>query len=142
MSDPRTPAQDSAIDQIVGAASGSPTFNLADPNKINSAVLAALLERCPPEYLADRVYRLIEAKRQTKSGEEDDVRANEAGLKLALAYSIGKPIERQQIAVSNVTADPDADLASRLKKSPALRRMMKRMISEAEADEIEVETIV
>jgi len=142
MSDPRARPQDSAIDQIVGAASGSPTFNLADPSKINSAVLAALLERCPPEYLAERVYRLIEAKRQTKSGEEDDVRANEAGLKLALAYSIGKPIERQQIAVSNVTLDPDADLANRLRKSPALRRMMQRMIAEAEADEVDVQTVV
>jgi hypothetical protein len=137
----RTPAQaamvDAEIDQIVGAASGSPTFDIADPAKINNAVLDALLARCPPDYLAERVWRLCEAKRRMKDGnEEDDVRANEAGLKLALAYSIGKPIERQQIITKTISSDPVADIEERLAKSPSLRRSLAATLAKVESQTV------
>jgi hypothetical protein len=128
MVDPHAHAQLAVVEaELTGGRS------LADPGLINNAVLAALIERCPPDYLADRVWRLCEAKRRMKDGtEEDDVRANEAGLKLALAYSIGKPIERAQIVTQTISSDPVADIEARLAKSPALRRSLAAALAASE----------
>ena len=71
-----------------------------------------------------------------------DNRTRLAATQLLFNYLEGRPVERIISASTTQTLDPDADLAMRLKRSPALRRMMKRMISDAEADDIEVETIV
>jgi hypothetical protein len=64
---------------------------------------------------------------------EPDHKTRVHAATLTLAYSIGKPINRQEIVSVNIGASADEDLASRLKKSPALRRMMLRIIAEAEA---------
>jgi hypothetical protein len=126
---------DSEMDDVVAKDTNTPGFALTDPGRINSAVLHALAARITPEILADRVYRLIHAKRKLKNGqEEDDVRANEAGLKLALAYQVGKPIERAQIVTQNVPADDHTDFATRVDRSPALRRMLRKMLDRHQAD--------
>lgn len=136
MDDERAHAQDLSVveAELTGGRS------LADPGLINTAVLTALIKRCPPDYLAERVWRLCEARRQVrdKTGrvthEEDDIRANEAGLKLALAYSIGKPIERQQIITKTISSDPVADIEERLARSPALRASLAATLAKVERD--------
>jgi hypothetical protein len=115
-----------------------PGGSIHDPGKINKAVMEALAERLPPDYLAAKVKELIDAKRaiRHKDGSvsyEPDVRANEAGLKLAYAYQVGKPIERAQIITKNITdADDPVKQRDRLRKSPALRASLARMIDEVE----------
>jgi hypothetical protein len=49
-----------------------------------------------------------------------------------MSYIEGKPIERQQVETLTHAADPDADLAARLKRSPALRRLIQKQIAAAE----------
>lgn len=129
----RSEINDAEVDQVLISASGSPSFNLADPGSINDAVLSALVQHCPPDYIAKRIWDLCEAKRTDRYGNEEyEPRANEAGLKLALAYSVGKPIERQQIVTKNISADPVADIEERLAKSPALRASLALALANAE----------
>lgn len=121
--------------EIVGGG-----HDLADPGMINRAVLEALARRLPPDYLAERVERLINAKRtfRDKAGNvhtEDDVRANEAGLKLAYAYQVGKPIERAQIVTKNIAVDESVEsMEERLRKSPALRRSLAKTLAKLDSD--------
>ena len=88
-----------------------------------------LAEALHAEISAERIARVISdglsATTTTRSGAvEPDTRSRLAALQLLLAYTEGKPIERQQIVVSNVSADPVSDIEERLARSPALRRSL------------------
>ncbi|RYD31540.1 MAG: hypothetical protein EOP85_22650 [Verrucomicrobiaceae bacterium] len=61
-----------------------------------------------------------------------DNRTRLAALQLLMSYIEGKPVERQQVETMTHAADPDADLVARLKRSPALRRMVRRQLDVAE----------
>lgn len=61
-----------------------------------------------------------------------DNRTRLAALQLLMSYIEGKPVERQQVETVTHAADPDADLAARLKRSPALRRLVRLELAEAE----------
>lgn len=131
MPDHRAPAQPIDVDQIVTADLGR-SISIGDPGRLGQQVIDALTRLVPPDLIARKVYELIEATHMTKAGPEPDVRAMEAGLKLALAYQVGRPIERVLTVTKNADADPDADLAARLRKSPALRRLMRDALAECE----------
>lgn len=146
MSDPRARAtnensvHDEAITDYRKKRSGGLTLQ---PGQISSELITALAVAFPADELISEIRMLMRAEVVTKGGMTlPDNRTRLAATQLLFNYLEGRPVERIISASTTQTLDPDADLAMRLKKSPALRRMMKRMISEAEADEIEVETVV
>ena len=137
----RTRAQTDDIDAALTAKveamprrSGQRKLLMADPNSINREVLIALAAVCTPELLADRVMMLVNATRINKAGEEEpDIRAMEAGLKLAYSYLVGLPIQRQQVMMQHSEADGTMGLAERMKHSPALRESFRKMLADADA---------
>jgi hypothetical protein len=50
---------------------------------------------------------------------------------LTLEYKVTLPVERQEALSANVGAYADSDFAARLKHSPALRRMFRKILNEA-----------
>ena len=113
------------------------------PGQVSSELITALAVAYPADVLIEEIGFLLRADVYAKDGEPlPDNRTRLAALQLLFNYLEGRPVERIVTKSTTQTIDPDADLASRLKKSPALRRMMKRMISEAESDEVEVQTVV
>ncbi|RYD24153.1 MAG: hypothetical protein EOP88_01255 [Verrucomicrobiaceae bacterium] len=61
-----------------------------------------------------------------------DNRTRLAALQLLMSYVEGKAIDRQQVEILTHAADPDVDLAARLRRSPALRRMLRRQLEGAD----------
>lgn len=113
---------------------------LADvaPSSISQAFIVAVSECVAPERVAEAVGQLLTAKRLTKAGAEyPDYRAMEAGIKLYLAYTIGLPVQRQEVVTVNVDADTEAGMMDRLAKSPALRAALRKALDAADAGVIE-----
>ncbi|KAB2639807.1 MAG: hypothetical protein DVB25_04990 [Verrucomicrobia bacterium] len=103
--------------------------------KTASQQLAEVLHaEIPEERIARVLSDAMSAMMTTRSGTvEPDQKTRLQAATLILAYKVGRAVERQEVVNVNLGASADADLAARLKKSPALRRMMQRMIAEAEA---------
>ena len=109
---------------------------LADvsPSSISQAFIVAVSECVTPQRVAESVNELLSAKRITKLGQEfPDYRAMEAGIKLYLAYTIGLPVQRQEVITVNVDAETEDGMADRLSKSPALRAALRKALDAAHA---------
>lgn len=102
---------------------------LLSPGAVSQELAAALAKFVPGDLIAERIRRLIDATVVTKCGDVvPDIRANEAGLKLALAYKIGTPISRIETVNVNLDADSAVGMEERLRNSPALRSMFQKML--------------
>jgi len=100
--------------------------------ELNREIVAAIAEHIDPQDIAKTIKALMGAHRALKDGTVLlDTRANEAGVKLALAYLVGVPVQRQEIVQVNVDADASADMLARLKSSPALRDQLAKLLAEA-----------
>jgi len=102
--------------------------------------LAEFLEdEFPEKRIAQGLSEIAAATLTTRAGTvEPDYRTRLAALQTALAYRIGKPIERQEIVTVSADVDNAIGLADRLSNSPALRSMMKKMLDRAEGPTLNV----
>ena len=125
------------IESAISEHTTRPVKSLADPSELNRSVLRVLVEKIPPEVIADKIESLLQATRPTKHGEVADTRSQEAGVKLWLAYCVGLPIQRTENV--NVTLDADSEVGARdrLAKSPAARKRLRQMLDELDAVEVE-----
>lgn len=98
---------------------------------LSAETIAAIANKFGGETIANMLIELCDAKCITKGGHEiADNRTRLAALSLTMAYLIGRPVERQEILTVNVDADAEAGLAERLKNSPALREVFRKMLDE------------
>lgn len=109
-------------------------LDLTNPQAINKEVVLAIARKISPERIANKINELLDMTRTLKDGSEiPDVRAREAGVKLALAYMVGLPTQRQEIISVSVDADSSAGLKDRLAASPALRAALRRSLDDADS---------
>lgn len=102
---------------------------------LSADTLAAIADKFGDGKMADMLYELCSAECITKGGHKiADNRTRLAALSLALAYLIGRPVERQEIVSVNVDADSAVGMKERLAHSPALRAMFRKMLDEVEGD--------
>lgn len=95
--------------------------------------LAAIADKFGGETMAQMLYELCDAECVTNGGKRiPDNRTRLAALSLAMAYLIGRPVERQEIVSVNVDADNALGLEERLRHSPALRSMFRKMLDNVE----------
>jgi hypothetical protein len=100
---------------------------------LSADTLSAIADKFGDGRLAQLLSELCDAKCITKGGHEiADNRTRLAAVSLALAYLIGRPVERQEILTVNVDADAEAGLEERLKNSPALRKVFRRVLDSIE----------
>ncbi len=107
-------------------------LDLSDPRQINKEVVVALARKVSPDLIADKIKELLSMTRVTKAGSIPDVRAMEAGIKLYLAYAVGLPTQRSEVVTVNVDADSAVGMEERLRHSPALRAMFRKMLDRVE----------
>lgn len=132
---------DEAPSDIIPSAAMSgddPKRNLSVANAaaITAKVVECIASRIPPERIAKAIDKLLDAKRMTKFGPEEDPRAMEAGVKLYLSYIVGMPTQRIEQVNVNVDADTEAGMEERLKASPALRAKLQQMLDRTGAIEV------
>lgn len=102
---------------------------LMSPGAVSQELAAALAQFVPADLIAERIRQLIDATIVNRAGDVvPDIRANEAGLKLALAYKVGTPISRIETVNVNLDADSAVGIEERLRNSPALRSMFQKML--------------
>jgi hypothetical protein len=109
------------------------------PQESSSRKLAEVLDKELPEpRIAEVLSECFNATTLTKSGVViPDWRTRLAAVQLALAYKVGKPIERQQVMNVNVGQENESSLDERLRDSPALRAMIRKMLEKAESQIID-----
>jgi hypothetical protein len=96
---------------------------------LSADTIAAIADKFGGDRMATMLYELCEAECITKGGHKiADNRTRLAALSLAMAYLIGRPVERQEILTVNVDADSAVGMEERLRHSPALRAMFRKML--------------
>ncbi len=104
----------------------------------NELLADALALETPPAEIARALRQALTATVTNRAGVvEPDHRIRIQAADIALAYLIGRPVQRQEILSVNVDADAEAGLEARLKNSPALRQVFRRVL-----DGIEAETVI
>ena len=99
-------------------------------------VMSAVVNKFNGDTLADMLWDLTNAETITNGGTIiPDNRIRLQALALAFAYTIGKPVEKQEILNINMDADSAHNLAERLKGSPALRAAFRSILEQAEGGE-------
>jgi hypothetical protein len=107
--------------------------SICNPSTISREVISSIAKHVSPDKVGRVIARMLDAKRRLKDNTElDDTRTMEAGLKLYLAYMVGMPTQRQEIVSVNVDADNALGLEERLRHSPALRSMFRKMLDNVE----------
>lgn len=102
------------------------------PGDVNRKVCSVLADIVPVEEVGEGIKEMMQATTIGRGGDEvPDYRAREAAMKLWLAYSVGMPLQRQEIVQVNVDGSKES-LSDKIKSSPALRAQLKRMLEEAE----------
>ena len=119
---------------VLDEAHDATGVSVTSPGQISKAMAEELARKVPASLIADAILELINAKRMTKHGLETDVRAKEAGLKLALAYKVGLPIQRTEAINVNLDADSAVGMKERLAHSPALRAIFRKILDEVESE--------
>jgi hypothetical protein len=111
-------------------------FQLSNPATISSRLTAILADRFSPEVIADKIDMLFSATITDKAGNErPDIRAIEAGLRFALNYTAGTPVQRQEVIThSPDDSMPKDDVQELINGSPALRKELAHMIGMGERD--------
>jgi hypothetical protein len=109
------------------------TLEDVSPSAISKSFINAINHCISPERVAESISSLLTATRFSKGeGEIPDYRAQEAGAKLYLAYTIGLPVQRQEVVTVNVDADSENGMMDRLAKSPALRAALRKALDAAD----------
>jgi hypothetical protein len=108
-----------------------------DKLKVLSAdVVCSVASRFGGDKLADLFEELTQATHITNGGREiPDNRIRLAAAIYIANHLIGMPIQRQEILSVSVDADAEAGLAQRLKSSPALRQVFRRVLDEIDGGE-------
>lgn len=109
------------------------TSNIATPTSSSQAIAAALEKVITPEQLAITLSEALSATTVSRSGVvEKDTRSRLQAASLILSYQVGRPVERSETVTVNVDADSTVDLSERLRHSPALRALFRKILDSAE----------
>lgn len=96
---------------------------------------SALSDNVTEERLATAISEALVATQKHRDGTiEPDHKVRLEAAKLGLAYSHGRPVERQEVISVNLDADSSLGLAERLANSPTLRKSLQELLDRTEAD--------
>ena len=128
-----TPAAGEYPSNIMSLASTpakeKPGRTLAEREEFAMRAIMRLQDEIPFEEIAAKIRELINATRPTKNGDIPDTRSIECGIKLYMSYTIGLPVQRQEIITKQIDETED-ELADRLRKSPALHAQVQKILDQ------------
>lgn len=101
---------------------------MSTPNP--TAELAEILaKKIPFEMVSEALFRALTATTVSRSGAvEQDTRSQLQAASLILENRVGRPIQRSESVNVDLSADSAVGLEARLRHSPALRAMMRKML--------------
>ncbi len=95
---------------------------------------SALADNVTEERLATAISEALVATQKHRDGTiEPDHKVRLEAAKIGLAYSHGRPVERQEVISVNLDADSSLGLAERLANSPALRKSLRDILNRTDA---------
>ena len=101
--------------------------------EISREVLDAIHRHVDPDKVGRVINRMLDAKRTLKNGDVlDDTRAQDSAAKLYISYTVGTPVQRTESVSVALDADAAVGLEERLRHSPALRAMFRKMLDNVE----------
>lgn len=114
------------------------------PIKTPAQKLTEVLDaECPDEEVGRVLRECLTATTLSRSGVvEPDFKTRLAAATFVTAQRHGLPVRREEILQVNVNADAETGLAERLKSSPALRQVFRRMLDEIECGEMKLKGIL
>jgi hypothetical protein len=108
---------------------------MSTPNP-SQAIAAALARSIPDNRIAETIASCLSATMTDRSGTvSPDHRTRLAAAQLALAYLVGRPVERQEVVTVSLDADSALGLRERLAHSPALRQTLRGALRDVDAPE-------
>lgn len=101
-------------------------------NVLPVAMSPRLMQEIARKYPAEIICRHIDSLLEATVGDppRPDCRSVESALKLVLAYSIGLPVQRQEIVTHKITSAPSMD---KLLENPATVEALWRQVMSTEA---------
>ena len=112
-------------------------FNTKSTQASSQAIATALEKMIAPERLAEVLSDALCATAVSRNGSvEVDTRSRLQAATLILAYQVGRPIERTESVNVNIDSNTTIDLKERLKRSPALRESLAKLLADAEPLEV------
>jgi len=113
---------------------------IAKPEELNKALTATLAKRFPPSVIADKLHEMLSATIESQGGQiRDDTRTQLAAVVTILNYTVGTPVQRQEVVSVNVDTSIE-ELQSQVDMSPALKARLAKMAGATLPDVVEVET--
>lgn len=101
----------------------------------SQAIAKALADEIPASRLAKVLADSLSATTLSRSGTvEADTKSRLQGAALVLAYLVGRPVERQEILTMSADADSAVGMEERLRHSPALRALFRKMLARVDDD--------
>jgi hypothetical protein len=105
-----------------------------------SVIISALENQVSPEHIAATLAAALSATTTSRSGTvEPDTRSRLQAASLMLAYQVGRPLERSESVNVSLDADSAVEIEERLRSSPALRQVLRRVLDGIEADSAVIE---
>ncbi|HEY9153760.1 MAG TPA: hypothetical protein VIM69_01435 [Opitutaceae bacterium] len=94
-----------------------------------SEIITEITRTITPNRIAESLMQLLSAEFIDKRGERHaDHRVRASAVQLLLAYTVGKPVERSESVVVNVSPESEVVLLEKLKQSPALRAALREIL--------------
>lgn len=108
----------------------NPNPSSESPSQRLAAELAAGVS---PEQVLHTIHQAMSADTVARDGSrQPDHRTRLDAAKVLLAYAVGTPVARSESVSVSVDADSTADLSERLRHSPALRALFRKILDSAE----------
>lgn len=106
------------------------TNKLKSHNKSPAQSLAEVLDReCPEEQIGRVLRECLAATTVNRAGvSEPDFKTRLAAAQFVTTQRHGLPVRREEILTLSVDAEAEAGLEARLKNSPALRQVFRRVL--------------
>lgn len=103
------------------------------PPNPSSELASILAEKIPFDMVADALFRALTATVVTRSGAlEPDTRSQLQAASIILENRVGRPVNRQEIINVDLNSEASESIQERLRKSPAMRHALKRILCKAE----------
>lgn len=113
---------------------------MTTPQNPTAELAEILAKKIPFEMVSEALFRALTATILSRSGAvEADTRAQLQAASLILENRVGRPIQRTESINVDLNADSGLGMEERLRHSPALRAMMRKMLDRVDlAGTIEV----
>jgi hypothetical protein len=107
-----------------------------NPQNPTTELAEILAKKIPFQMVSEALFRALTATSISRSGAvEQDTRSQLQAASLILENRVGRPIQRSESVNVELSADSAVGMEERLRHSPALRGLLRKMLERVEDDQ-------